>query len=69
MIIIFISNFVELELHTRTHPQVGQLVFTADDAVAWKEQGKKVILCRLETSPEDISGMHASYGNPTVTVL
>lgn len=41
---------------------VGQIVFTADDAVAWKEAGKKVILCRLETSPEDITGMNASEG-------
>ena len=37
-------------------------VFSADDAVQWKEQGKRVILCRLETSPEDITGMSASQG-------
>lgn len=41
---------------------VGQAVFTAKDAEAWKEKGKDVILCRLETSPEDIRGMHAAAG-------
>jgi pyruvate,orthophosphate dikinase len=41
---------------------VGQIVFSADSAVAWKEQGKKVLLVRLETSPEDITGMNASQG-------
>ena len=40
----------------------GQLVFTADDAEEWKAQGKKVILARTETSPEDIHGMHAANG-------
>ena len=40
----------------------GQIVFSAEDAVAWKENGKKVILVRLETSPEDITGMKASQG-------
>ena len=44
----------------------GQIVFTADDAAAWKEQGKKVVLVRLETSPEDITGMKASQGILTV---
>jgi len=44
----------------------GQVVFTAEDAVAWKEQGKKVVLVRLETSPEDITGMKASQGILTV---
>ncbi len=44
----------------------GQVVFTADDAEAWKAQGKKVILVRLETSPEDITGMKASQGILTV---
>jgi len=39
---------------------VGQVVFTADDAQAWKEKGKKVILVRNETSPEDVHGMHAA---------
>ncbi|MFH1363496.1 MAG: pyruvate, phosphate dikinase [Candidatus Omnitrophota bacterium] len=41
---------------------VGRAVFTAKDAEAWKEKGEKVILCRLETSPEDIRGMHAAEG-------
>ena len=40
----------------------GQVVFNADDAVAWKENGKKVVLVRLETSPEDITGMKAAQG-------
>ena len=41
---------------------VGQAVFTAETAVEWKEEGKKVILVRAETSPEDISGMNAAQG-------
>ena len=44
----------------------GQIVFTAEDAKAWNEAGKKVILVRLETSPEDIEGMKASQGILTV---
>ena len=44
----------------------GQIVFSADDAEAWKAQGKKVVLVRLETSPEDITGMKASQGILTV---
>ena len=44
----------------------GQVVFSAEDAEAWKAQGKKVILVRLETSPEDITGMKASQGILTV---
>ncbi len=44
----------------------GQIVFTADDAKAWKAAGKKVVLVRLETSPEDIEGMKASQGILTV---
>ena len=44
----------------------GQIVFTAEDAEAWKAQGKKVVLVRLETSPEDITGMKASQGILTV---
>ncbi len=40
----------------------GQVVFTADDAVAAKKDGKKVILVRVETSPEDIAGMDAAEG-------
>ncbi len=41
---------------------VGQAVFTAEDAEEWASQGRDVILCRLETSPEDIRGMHAAKG-------
>lgn len=41
---------------------VGQVVFDAESAVEWKKQGKKVILVRLETSPEDIAGMNAAAG-------
>ena len=44
----------------------GKVVFTADDAVAWKEKGEKVVLVRLETSPEDITGMKAAQGILTV---
>ena len=44
----------------------GKIVFTADDAVAWKEKGEKVVLVRLETSPEDITGMKAAQGILTV---
>ncbi|MBE5968596.1 MAG: pyruvate, phosphate dikinase [Lachnospiraceae bacterium] len=44
----------------------GKVVFTADDAAAWKERGEKVVLVRLETSPEDITGMKASQGILTV---
>ncbi|MFV0295435.1 MAG: pyruvate, phosphate dikinase [Hyphomicrobiaceae bacterium] len=40
----------------------GEIVFTADEAEAMKAQGKDVILARLETSPEDIHGMHAAVG-------
>ena len=40
----------------------GQVVFSAEDAEAWAETGKKVILCRIETSPEDIGGMHVAQG-------
>ena len=44
----------------------GQVVFSAEDAETWCAQGKKVILVRLETSPEDITGMKASQGILTV---
>ena len=44
----------------------GKIVFTADDAVEWNERGEKVVLVRLETSPEDITGMKASQGILTV---
>ena len=44
----------------------GQIVFSAEDAKAWKKAGKKVVLVRLETSPEDIEGMKAAQGILTV---
>ena len=44
----------------------GKIVFTADDAVKWAEKGEKVVLVRLETSPEDITGMKAAQGILTV---
>ena len=44
----------------------GKVVFTADDAEAWKARGEKVVLVRLETSPEDITGMKAAQGILTV---
>ena len=44
----------------------GQIVFSAEDAKAWKAAGKKVVLVRLETSPEDIEGMKAAQGILTV---
>ena len=44
----------------------GQIVFSADDAEAWHNAGKKVVLVRLETSPEDITGMKAAQGILTV---
>ena len=44
----------------------GKVVFTADDAEAWNARGEKVVLVRLETSPEDITGMKAAQGILTV---
>ena len=44
----------------------GKIVFTAEDAKEWAERGEKVVLVRLETSPEDIEGMVASQGILTV---
>ncbi len=44
----------------------GQIVFSAEDAESWKNAGKKVVLVRLETSPEDITGMKAAQGILTV---
>jgi pyruvate,orthophosphate dikinase len=45
----------------------GQAVFTAEEAEAWKKEGKKVVLVRAETSPDDIHGMSASQGILTAT--
>ncbi len=44
----------------------GKIVFTAEDAVEWGKAGEKVVLVRLETSPEDIEGMHYAQGILTV---
>ena len=44
----------------------GKIVFTAEDAKAWADRGEKVVLVRLETSPEDIEGMKAAQGILTV---
>ena len=44
----------------------GKIVFTAEDAKVWNEKGEKVVLVRLETSPEDIEGMKAAQGILTV---
>ncbi len=44
----------------------GKIVFTAEDAESWKAKGEKVVLVRLETSPEDITGMKAAQGILTV---
>ena len=44
----------------------GKIVFSAEDAMAWKKNGERVVLVRLETSPEDIEGMKAAEGILTV---
>lgn len=44
----------------------GRIVFTSEEAMDWAQKGEKVILLRLETSPEDIGGMHAAQGILTV---
>ena len=41
---------------------VGKLVFFAEDAEAWRARGERVVLARIETSPEDVAGMHAAEG-------
>jgi pyruvate,orthophosphate dikinase len=45
----------------------GQVVFEADDAVAWSQKGKRVLLVRMETSPDDVHGMKVSQGILTAT--
>ncbi|MEO8360883.1 MAG: pyruvate, phosphate dikinase [Vicinamibacteria bacterium] len=45
----------------------GAVVFTADDAVAWSAKGKRVVLVRMETVPDDIHGMHVAQGILTAT--
>jgi len=46
---------------------LGQVVFTSEQAVAWTEQGKKVLLVRKETAPDDIHGMEVAQGILTAT--
>ena len=56
------KNVIARGLPASPGAAVGQIVFSAADAEAWTEQGKKVVLVRVETSPEDISGMHVAEG-------
>ena len=60
------SNPVGKGLGASPGAACGQVVFSAEDAEDWKNAGKKVVLVRLETSPEDITGMKASQGILTV---
>ena len=60
------SNPVGKGLGASPGAACGQIVFNAADAEAWKKAGKKVVLVRLETSPEDITGMKAAQGILTV---
>ena len=60
------ANVVGKGLAASPGAACGRVVFTADDAKAWGARGEKVILVRLETSPEDIEGMAASQGILTV---
>jgi pyruvate,orthophosphate dikinase len=55
-------NVIATGLPASPGAAVGQVVFTADNAEAWRDKGKKVILVRIETSPEDIGGMDAAEG-------
>ncbi|RKY07654.1 MAG: pyruvate, phosphate dikinase, partial [Planctomycetota bacterium] len=55
-------NVIATGLPASPGAAVGQVVFTADRAEAWRDKGKKVILVRIETSPEDIGGMDAAEG-------
>ncbi len=56
------ANKVCVGLPASPGAATGQVVFTADEAEEWVAQGKQVILCRIETSPEDIGGMHVAAG-------
>ncbi|MGD0967661.1 MAG: pyruvate, phosphate dikinase [Candidatus Aquilonibacter sp.] len=56
------ANVVAKGLNASPGAATGQVVFTADDAVAWKEQGKDTILVRVETTPDDVHGMIAARG-------
>ena len=55
-------NVIATGLPASPGAAVGQVVFTADAAEAWNAKGKKVVLVRIETSPEDIGGMDAAVG-------
>ncbi|MFT7464512.1 MAG: pyruvate,orthophosphate dikinase, partial [Pseudohongiellaceae bacterium] len=55
-------NVVGAGLPASPGASCGQAVFTADDAEAWAQDGKAVVLVRNETSPDDIGGMHAATG-------
>ena len=56
------ANKIAVGLPASPGAATGQVVFSADDAEAWADKGKTVILCRTETSPEDIGGMHVAKG-------
>ena len=60
-------NVLAKGLNASPGAAAGQIVFTADEAEEWVKQGKKVLLVRKETSPEDIGGMHAAEGILTST--
>lgn len=56
------ANVIGSALPASPGAACGKVVFTADDAVIWANRGEKIILVRLETSPEDIEGMHVAQG-------
>ncbi|MCK9408378.1 MAG: pyruvate, phosphate dikinase, partial [Bacteroidetes bacterium] len=56
------GRFLAKGLNAGPGAATGRIVFTAPDAEDWKDRGEQVILCRTETSPEDIKGMNASEG-------
>ena len=56
------ANKITVGLPASPGAATGQVVFSADDAEKWAAEGKIVILCRIETSPEDIGGMHVAKG-------
>ena len=61
------AKVIAVGLNASPGAATGQIVFTAEDAEAQGAQGRQVILCRKETSPEDIGGMHAAQGILTST--
>ena len=61
------ANSLTKGLNASPGAATGQVVFTADEAEQWVKDGKKVLLARKETSPEDIGGMHAAEGVLTST--